>query len=499
MKKQELLTQLREYQSLMNAYKLALTTMNYDAYTIAPKDGAGYRNQMFSILYRKMLELTTDPKYIDIIQQLAREKDNTPELKRELELALRDYQKYKNVPPELIQAFSKLTNDANDVWEAAKNNNDYASFEPYLKDILELSKKMYRYREGCEDLYDCYLDDFEPKLTQVSFGQFADLIEEKLVPLVKAIHQLQLKRPAFLSRKVSIDKQKQIIELLKDYLDFSDNFSYVSISAHPFSSTFSINDTRITTAFDENDWTDSMFSLIHEIGHSTYNHQVNLNYEGTLLADSMSMGMHESQSRLLENNLGRTKAFWTTLYPKLEELLPEVLHDVSLDDFIYGINFSRISLIRTQADELTYPLHILIRYRLEQEMIKHDQLDDLNLLWANSYEKFLGIRPENDSLGILQDVHWSGGAFGYFPTYALGSAIACQLMAQMKKDIDVETLLKTNQFKVIKAWLKENVHHYGALYDTDQWLEKITNEPFNPNYYIDYLIDKYSKLYRITL
>lgn len=497
MKQQELITQFREHQSLVNAYTLALTTMNFDTYTIAPKDGAPYRNQMFALLYRKAFELMTDTNHIEVVKELATYKGLPDSLQRELELSLRSYEKNKNVPPQLAQEFSKLTNDANDVWEQAKENSNYADFEPYLQDLVKMSKRIYQYRDISGSLYDSYLDDYEPGLTQSSFDTFAKLIETQLVPLVHKINALNLQRPEFLTRKVTVDKQRKLMDILKQYLDFNDSFSYISESVHPFSSTFSINDTRITTAFIEDDWTDSMFSLIHEIGHSTYNHQVDLAYEGTLLADSMSMGMHESQSRLLENNLGRSKAFWTTLFPQLQDILPEVLHDVSLDDFIYGINFSRVSLIRTQADELTYPLHILIRYRLEQKMINTDDLDRLNQLWADEYEHLLGIRPSNDRTGILQDVHWSGGSFGYFPTYALGSAIACQIMHTMRQELEVDHLLETNQFTVIKQWLKEKVHRYGALYDTEKWLVTITNEPFNPQYYIDYLIEKYTKLFNL--
>lgn len=493
-KKEQLLQQFREHQALQNAYHLALSTMYYDAYTIAPKDGAAYRNQLTALLYREAFKLSQDPTYIELVEQLNTFENDNP-LQREIDLILRQHEKNKHVPPELMQKYSQLTNEANNVWEKARAEDDYAAFEPYLKNLLKTSAEIYQQRENITDLYDACLDDYEPGLTQATFDNFAIVIEEKLVPFIQQINALNLERPAFLDRFVSVEKQKKVMELIKEFLDFKDDYSHVSVSAHPFSSTFSINDTRITTAFYENHWTDAIFSLIHEIGHSTYSHQVNPAYEGRNLATNMSMGMHESQSRLLENNIGRSKAFWTTLFPKLKALVPEALHDVELDEFIYGINFPQPSLIRTQADELTYPLHILIRYRLEQQMVNEQLTDNLNEQWKAAYENLIGIRPNTDRQGILQDTHWSGGSFGYFPTYALGSAISCQLMATLEKNLNVEKELTEGNFKAIKTWLRENVHHYGALYDTKEWLLKITKEDFNPHYYIDYLIEKYTTLY----
>ena len=267
-------------------------------------------------------------------------------------------------------------------------------------------------------------------------------------------------------------------------------------SAHPFSSSLSIGDCRITTAFKEDDFTSNIFSIIHEVGHATYNHQVDQKYEGRHIVNMISMGMHESQSRLLENCIGRSKAFWDYNYPLWQEEIA-YLKDVKQEEFLAYINQVNPSLIRIEADELTYSIHILIRYIIEKGMFDGSiDLDDLPQIWNKLYKEYLGVDVIDDCHGILQDVHWSYSSFGYFPTYALGSAIACQIMSKMNQDLDVEQLLKDNKLANIQAWLKENVHQYGGLYSYNEILKRITDEEFNARYYIDYLKDKYSKLYQ---
>jgi carboxypeptidase Taq len=269
-------------------------------------------------------------------------------------------------------------------------------------------------------------------------------------------------------------------------------------SEHPFTSDFSLHDVRITTKYLENSLTSSIFSIIHEYGHALYALHVDEKLEGLNVSKAMSSGMHESQSRLLENYIGKRYSFWVNNYPAVQNIFQEQLKDVSLDDFIKMINVTTPSLIRTEADELTYPLHIIIRYEIEKEMINDDvDFDHLNELWADKYEEYLGIRPQDDAEGILQDIHWVDGSFGYFPTYALGSAYSAQFMKAMEKDIDIDQELENNHFDVIENWLREHIHSLGALYNADEILEKVCHEPFNPNIYIDYLIQKYSSLYQL--
>lgn len=496
MEKQQLLEKFNTYCKKLNALDLALTTMNFDLNTIAPKKGGAYRFEAMSNLYGQYFETSISTDYINTLLQL-NELELDELMKKEIELRLISYNKNKNIPVELATKFSLATNESFEAWQEAKEKNDYSLFEPHLKKVIALSKEMVSYRDNVTNTYEAMLDNYEQGLTLKKVDDFFTVIQERLVPFIKQVVDKKIVKPEFLSRPVSLKKQRQVTELIRNYLDFNPEYSYISESAHPFSSTFSINDTRITTKYLENDFTSNIFSIIHEIGHGTYNHQVDSQYEGYAIADAMSMSLHESQSRFLENNIGRSYGFWYYLYPQLQEILKEELADVSLDEFILGINYSEPSLIRIEADELTYPLHILIRYNMEQRMINENITDNLDVLWADEYEKILGIRPKTNSEGILQDVHWSDASFGYFPTYALGSAYACQFYNKLNESVNIEEQLKQGNFVVIKEWLKENIHQYGGYYLTDEIIFRVCGQSFDPNFYCDYLIEKFTKLFNI--
>ena len=282
------------------------------------------------------------------------------------------------------------------------------------------------------------------------------------------------------------------------YLHYDRSWGYLGETEHPFTVGISKNDVRITTNYDEYNISSAIFSTIHEVGHAFYEHQIDSKYDKYMFIHRFSSGMHESQSRFLENYLGRRESFFKTLYPKLQKLFPENLSDVSCEQFIKAINVSKCSLIRTESDELTYPIHILIRYELEKDIIagKAD-LKHLDKLWKKKYKDYLGVDVPNNRDGILQDVHWSNASIGYFPTYALGSAIGAQLLHKMEKDLNVDEILTKGKFKQITDYLKNNVQKYGALYDYNKILKLATGESFNPKYYINYLKKKYSKLYDI--
>lgn len=487
--------QFQQYRDKQNALNLALTTMNYDLFTIAPKDGNPYRHKMMNILFEEAVKLEKDPDFIKVVTQL-NDTTQDEDVKRDTDIFLKRYNKTKNVSVELQSKFFALTLEANDVWEEAKNKNRYDLFEPYLLKLIEITKEVVDTIEPkVENVYETLLDDYEEGLTIAQLDEFFGILNDRLVPFIQKINNANLKEPEFLSRPVDIETQKKITQLIADYVGFDSSFSYIAETEHPFSSTLSINDSRITTHYHQDMFTSNIFSIIHEIGHSFYNHQVDEKYEGMWIADAMSMGMHESQSRFLENNIGRSKAFWTPLYSQLKELAHSALHDVDLDEFIYGINFPKLSLIRIEADELTYALHVLVRYNLERMMIVDSKTENLNEVWKQEYGRVLGIAPESDSKGILQDVHWSQASFGYFPTYALGSAYAAQFFDTLKQQINVDEVLSSGQFSVIREWLKENIHQYGGKYTSQQMLQRVTHKPFDANIYCDYLIEKFSALY----
>ena len=291
------------------------------------------------------------------------------------------------------------------------------------------------------------------------------------------------------------EKQRELAEFLAEYVGFDFNKGVLAVSAHPFTTNLHNHDVRITTHY--NDHVDSsLFSVIHEAGHGIYELGIGDDLTQTLVGQGASMGMHESQSRFFENIIGRNAAFWVPLYEKLQSIFPEQLKGVSREQFVEAINKAEPGLIRTEADELTYSLHVLIRYEIEKMIIEEDlDLKKLPEIWADKYEEYLGIRPENASEGVLQDIHWSQGSFGYFPSYALGSAFGAQLYYHMKKEMDFEGLLERGEIGVIREYLRENVHRFGKLKTSREILKDTTGEDFNPKYYIQYLKEKYSRLY----
>ena len=364
--------------------------------------------------------------------------------------------------------------------------------------MIEMKKQLYGYRNSDKSIYDQMLDDYEPGMNIEKYDAFFDALRERIVPLLKKVQAAEPIEDSFLYEDYDIEEQKKLMAELLQYLRFDPEWGYQNETEHPFTSWTCENDCRTTTKYLKDNVVSAIFSTIHEVGHAYYEHDIDPKYDGMILSEGISSGMHESQSRLCENYLGRTKAFWEYNYPILQKHFPKQLGNVSLDAFVKAINVAKASLVRTEADELTYPLHIMVRYEIEKGLFNGTiSTEGLDKTWADYYEKYLGIRPENARDGILQDVHWSDGSFGYFPTYALGSAMAAQFMAAMRKDMDVDKALSENRYTDCIGWLKEHIHKYGFRYGAEDIMKIATGKEFDVNYYLDYLEDKYSKLYNL--
>jgi carboxypeptidase Taq len=490
------LQQHEQFQQKVAAYSLALATMSWDAYTIAPKAGGPYRNRMMAYLQGELFSITTAPEAIERIETMSTMMFDEI-TNREIAQMKKELDKARFIPKDIYVAFSELVHNANDVWEEAKASSNYTLFKPILQQLIDQTKVLVSYRKDTRPVYDQLLDDFETGMTMADYDRFFDKLRSDLVPVIHKISAKQLKKPEWLSRNVPIEAQAKVVELIAKHLNYSKDSGAISVSVHPFSQDFSAKDNRVTVRYLEDQFTSSIFALIHEVGHATYNGQVDVALDGRYVRKSMTYGMHESQSRFLENMIGRSKAFWIPIYDQVQSLV-DALKDVSLDEFIAGINFVEPSLIRIEADELTYPLHIMVRYEIEKGLFDGSlSAENLDQVWADKIEAYLGIRPQTAALGVLQDVHWSGAAFGYFPTYALGSAYSAQWMHALRKDMDVEATLIANDFKTIKAWLADKIHRHGGIYEPKELLMEVTGEPFNPQYYVDYLIAKATALYQL--
>lgn len=476
----------QEYLNQLAAFKLALETISYEQYTIAPEKGIPYSNKILGILSKNQFEYENNKEIITKLESYVSSLSGLE--KKEVSLRLKKLLDQQSLPSSTYSEYVDLINDSMMIWHKAKSENNYDLFKPYLKQVIEKKKEVLSYskRYNGSNLYDLCLDEYEPGMNQEKYDLFFDRIKTKLLPIIPK----QAKGTHLFDKNIDITRQQQFMNILCDFLKIDFSEIRMDTTEHPFTSSFSNHDTRITTHFYEDNVMSAIFSTIHEYGHALYGLQIDDEFMDTMFYEPYCAA-HESQSRLMENHIGRSTSFWKALYPKFIEVFDE-FKDVSFDEFMDAICTSECSFIRTEADELTYPIHILIRYEIEKKLLNGTvDYDHLNELWNDKYEQYLGIRPENDSQGILQDIHWSSGDFGYFPSYALGSAYAAQLYHAMSKEINVDEALENGHIEVIKDWLKMNVHHYGASKSVEEIVEEVCHEPFNPDYYIDYLIDKY--------
>mgnify|MGYP001042177947 CR=1 FL=1 len=496
----EQMKRYNEIQQLLAAYNLCISTVYFDKLTIAPKSGVSETNKSLGMISTEYFKIVTGEEYVGIVSNLYKNRDKLNDINnRKITLAYKNIEDLKNIPEKEYTEYQILCGNSEAAWEKAKEEHDYSIFEPYLLKVIEYQKKFCNYRNPDKSAYELLLDDYEEGMTIDKYDEFFTLVKNELVPLIKKINlKSEMVDDSIITGKFSVKKQERVMKFLKRYLGFNDSWGYMGVSAHPFTSGLSNNDVRITTAYDENNISSSIFSVIHETGHATLEHQVAKKFDGTIIKSSLTSAIHESQSRLFENNLGRSKEFWVSNYPKLQRIFKKEFENVTLDEFIRAINSSKPSFVRTESDELTYSIHILIRYEIEKGIFDGTiDVNNLKEVWNQKYYQHLGVKVEDDSLGILQDIHWSDGSFGYFPTYSLGSAYAAQIENTMRKELDVDYLLSNNQMRVINKWLKGNLHQYGALYSPNKLLLKVTGEEFNPKYYIKYLKEKYSKLYDV--
>ena len=494
----ELVNKFNELITKQKAYTYVLTLAEWDSATEAPRGAFQRRAEMLGVISGELFNLQTSQEYQDVVYGLFKRLDELDDItKREIKKAKKELDKIIKIPKYEFVEYNKLIGLSQRKWEDAKHNNDYEGFKGNLEKIFMYNKKFVAYYNKEENPYNIMLDEFEEGMSMKEYDEFFNTLKEDLVPFVKEVLNSGKKlNDAFITDFYSKEKQKEFAEYLIEVLNFDKNSGLMKESVHPFTWNTHSTDVRFTTRYLENFMFSSIFAAIHELGHATYEQQIDSKWDDTTLGGGTSMGIHESQSRFYENNIGRSIEFWEAHYPKLLEIFPEQLKDVSLDDFYRGVNKVEASFIRVEADELTYPMHIMVRYEIERMIMNNEvTVDELPKLWNDKMVEYLGIEPKDFAEGVLQDVHWSAGLIGYFPTYALGSAYSAQFYYTMIKEIDVEALVKGNNIKVINEWLKEKIHNFGSSRTPKELLFDVTGEDFNPKYYIKYLKEKYSKLY----
>jgi len=482
----------------MQAYEYVFNLLGWDSETEAPRESHERRAEIMGVLSKELFALQTAQEYQDVVNELYEKLDALDDLlQREVKKAKKNLEKIINVPEEEYVEYTKLIQRSQLVWQDAKENNDYESFKGNLGKIIDFNKKFALYYAPEKDPYDTLLDEFEEGMSTKEYDDFFDTLKKDLVPFVKKVLQHPMKEyDDYINDYFEPKKQEEYCDYLIDVLKFDRNRGLMKKSVHPFTWNTSPQDVRFTTRYLDHYVFSSIFAAIHELGHATYEQQISKNFDGTLLSGGTSMGIHESQSRFYENTVGRSLEFWEANLDKFKEIFPEQTKNIQPKDMYKAVNKVEASMIRVEADELTYPMHIMLRYDIERKLMSGETtVEELPELWNNLMEEYLGIRPKDNSEGVLQDVHWSGGMFGYFPTYALGSAYSAQFYYAMKKDLNLSEIIRNNDLGKINVWLKEKIHQYGSSKTPKELLLEVTKEEFNPKYYVKYLKEKYSKLY----
>lgn len=479
------------------ALQTALALLEWDDETLAPEEAGPYTERVIGALSEEYYQIIAGKEMKNSIAACEDEKDLTEVEKAIVKEAKETRAQLVCIPVKEYRDNAQLVTEGIRVWTKSKAENDFGQFVPVLQRLVDYQKRFasYRAKKG-EKLYDSMLDLYEKDFNMELLDAFFEELKEVIVPLIREIrdHGKPIE-DGFLTGDYPEDRQREAAEYLANYVGFDFKKGVMGISAHPFTTNLHNHDVRITTHY-SNRMDSSVFSVIHETGHAIYELGISDELTQTLVGQGASTGMHECQSRFFENIIGRSAAFWVPLYEKLQSIFPEQLKGVSREQFVEAINKAEPGLIRTEADELTYSLHVMIRYEIEKMMIEENlDLTKLPDIWADKYEEYLGIRPANAAEGVLQDIHWSEGCFGYFPSYALGSAFGAQLYYHMKKEMDINGLLENGEIGVIREYLREHIHRFGKRKTSRDILKDITGEDFNPRYYVRYLKEKYSQLY----
>jgi len=490
--------QYREHMQQLADINYASALLQWDQEVYMPVNSAAARARQISTLSGLAHEKSTTEKLGSLLTTL--EKDHSLNAKEQANIreTMRVYKDQKKYTTAFVVEMSKTVSQCFDAWQEARKKSDFSIYRPRLEKLLELKRKECELLGYNDHPYNALLNQFEPGATVATLDALFNEVSNKLVPFIDEITSAKKPDSGFLFRHYSREKQWPYgLELLK-LMHFDFDAGRQDISAHPFTTSFSATDVRVTTRINENDIREMIWGCIHEGGHALYEQGLPDEEYGLPSGEAVSLGIHESQSRLWENNVGRSLPFWKFNYKHLQHLFPENLGNIDVESFYAGINAVEPSLIRTSADELTYHLHVLIRYEIEKLLISGKvQVKELPELWNSQYKKYLRIDVPNDAQGVLQDVHWSHGSFGYFPTYSLGSFYAAQFFRQAKIEIaGLDEMLASGEYKPLLDWLRTNIHVHGKTYRAHELCKKVTGEEINFRYFFEYATAKYGRIYQ---
>lgn len=470
--------------------------LSWDQQVMMPEGGTPARSQQVSTLSTLHHDLLTSDETADHLASLD-EMDLNGDQSAVVREIRRQYERADRVPADLVEEISQTTSEALPVWKEAKANDDFEAFEPTLSRLVELKREYAEHIDPDADPYAVLFADYEPYLELETAERVLERLRDRLVPLIEAIGESDAKLATdAVSGTYDSDTQEELCRATLDQLGYPWEHGRLDTAPHPFSSGSQF-DARITTRFNEENPIDALTSTIHEFGHATYTLGLPREQYGNPLGSSRDLTVHESQSRLWENHIGRSQAFWEQFLPTMSEHFPTTSDVTTREAYEAANQVYDDNPIRVEADELTYHMHIILRFEIERQLI-HGDIDvaDVPQIWNDKMKEYLGIRPETDSVGCLQDIHWAHGNFGYFPTYSLGSVLAAQLYAAATDAIpDIEERTENGEFDALHDWLTENVHQHGQRYTTPDLVREATGEEYTADYFLEYVEEKYGELY----
>jgi carboxypeptidase Taq len=494
----EKLNQLKEILGEVSDINRAVAVLSWDQQVNMPPAGSEARGQHLATLGKIAQEKFIADEVGSLLDHLKKEFNgaNSDEAAM-IRVAARDYDKAKRVPPSFIAERAIVLSKAFEAWVEARRKSDFSIFVPHLEKVLEAMQKYVSFFPPADHPYDILLDDYEPGMKTAEVKAIFDKLRPQQVKLIKAITASKQVKDDFVYKKYNEKKLWDFSVNVVTQFGYDWNRGRQDKAPHPFEETISVNDVRITTRFEEDQPLSMLFSTMHEAGHAMYEQGVNPAYERTSLQSGTSLAVHESQSRLWENLVGRSLPFWEYLFPAFKKIFASQLEGVSLKSFYKAINKVESSFIRVNADEATYNLHIMLRLELEIAMLEGKvAIKDLPELWNTNMQEYLGVTPPNDAQGVLQDIHWANGYMGYFSTYALGNLISAQLWEKINQDIpDLDEQIRKGNFSQLLSWLRKNIHQFGQKYEPQTLIEMATGSKITPEPYVRYLTKKYSEIY----
>jgi carboxypeptidase Taq len=493
----ELLRRSREQSVLASCSDL----LGWDEQTYMPTGGAEHRGNQMALLAGLHHEQATHPRIgalLDAVEGSPLVADADSPAAANVREIRRDYNRLTRLPKDLVEEIARTTSNAQPVWVEARKSSDFGRFLPWLEKIVTLKVREADCVGFTTVAYDALLDEYEPDARSGDLAVIFESLRRELVPLVGAIGEAARKSaPEVLHGTYPADRQRIFGEAVAAAVGFDFDRGRLDTTAHPFCSGIGPGDCRITTRFNERDFSDAFFGILHEVGHGLYDQGLDPEHYGTPMGSAVSLGVHESQSRLWENAVGRSRAFWRHFFPLAHQVFRGSLRAVSFEDFHRAINHVEPSLIRTEADEVTYNLHIIVRFEIEQALLSGDlKPADVPGAWNDKYHESLGVTPPNDAEGCLQDIHWSAGLFGYFPTYTLGNIFAAQLFARANEELGgLDEPMGRGQFDGLLAWLREKIHRQGRRFPSARLIERATGTPPDARYLVQGLKAKFGALY----